>query len=100
LRFFAESASWLIDNLQLKGNENLLDIATGTGHVAIAAALKLRNGKVTGIDISEKMQHKAVNKANEFNLRNAIFKHCDIEDMDFDHNAFDAACLAVFPKKR
>lgn len=39
LRFFVESASWLIKNMKLRGDENLLDIATGTGNVAIAAAL-------------------------------------------------------------
>ena len=94
LRFFVESASWLIKNMQLKGNENLLDIATGTGNVAIAAARELKNGKVTGIDLSEKMLQKAVSKANESNLQNVTFKCCDIEDMGFDDNTFDAACCA------
>lgn len=92
LRFFVESASWLIKNLELKGNENLLDIATGTGNVAIAAARELRNGNVTGIDLSEKMLQRAVNKTFEMNLRNVTFKRCDIEDMDFENNTFDAAC--------
>jgi ubiquinone/menaquinone biosynthesis C-methylase UbiE len=94
LRFFAESAAWLINKMQLKGNENLLDIATGTGHVAIAAARELGNGNVTGIDLSEKMLRRAVNKANEMNLRNVIFRQCDIENMGFDDNTFDAACCA------
>ena len=94
LRFFVESASWLIKNMQLKGNENLLDIATGTGHVAIAAAQKLRRSKVTGIDLSEKMLLRAGKKANEMNLRNLTFKLCDIEDMGFDNDSFDMACCA------
>jgi ubiquinone/menaquinone biosynthesis C-methylase UbiE len=94
LRFFVESASWLIKNMKLRGDENLLDIATGTGNVAIAAAQELRNGNVTGIDLSEKMLQKAVNKAREMNLRNVTFKHCDIEDMGFDDNIFDAVCCA------
>lgn len=94
LRFFVESASWLIKNMELKGNENLLDIATGTGNVAIAAARELRNGSVIGIDLSEKMLQRAVSKANESNLRNITFKRCDIEDMGFGDNTFDAACCA------
>ena len=94
LRFFVESASWMIKRLELNGNENLLDIATGTGHVALTAALELGSGKVAGIDLSEKMLQKAVTKANESNLRNVTFKCCDIEDMGFDDNAFDAACCA------
>ena len=80
--------------MQLKGNENLLDIATGTGHVAIAAAQKLRRSKVTGIDLSEKMLLRAGKKANEMNLRNLTFKLCDIEDMGFDNDSFDMACCA------
>jgi len=94
LRFFVESASWLIKNMKLRGDENLLDIATGTGNVAIAAARELRNGKVTGIDLSEKMLQKAVDKAHEMSLRNVTFKRCDIEAMGFDDNAFDVACCA------
>lgn len=94
LRFFVKSASWMIKNLELKGNEHLLDIATGTGNVAITAALELRNGKVAGIDLSEKMLQKAINKANKSSLRNVTFKRCDIEDMGFDDNSFDAACCA------
>jgi ubiquinone/menaquinone biosynthesis C-methylase UbiE len=94
LRFFVESAAWLIKNMRLRGDENLLDIATGTGHVAIAAALELRNGNVTGIDLSEKMLQQAMYKAREMNLRNVSFKHCDIEDMGFDDNVFDATCCA------
>lgn len=94
LNFFVESALWLLKNMHLHGDENLLDIATGTGHVAIAAAQELSKGNVTGIDLSEKMLQMAMNKAREINLRNVTFKHCDIEDMGFDDNVFDAACCA------
>ena len=94
LRFFAQSASWLINTMQLKGNENLLDIATGTGHVAIAAAQELKKGNVTGIDLSEKMLQRAMAKANERHVRNVTFKRCDLEDMGFDEDTFDAASCA------
>ena len=94
LRFFVESASWVLKNMELRGSENLLDIATGTGNVAIAAARELKNGNVTGIDLSEKMLQRAMNKAHELNLRNVTFKRCDIEDMGFNNNIFDAASCA------
>ncbi|MBI5848870.1 MAG: methyltransferase domain-containing protein [Nitrospirae bacterium] len=94
LRFFAESASWLIKSMHLNGNENLLDVATGTGHVAIAAAQELATGHVTGIDISEKMLQRAVIKAHKMNLQNTTFKRCDVEDMGFQNNTFNAACCA------
>lgn len=94
LRFFAESASWMIKSMGLNGDENLLDIATGTGHVALAAAQKLKKGHVTGIDISENMLQRAVSKAHTMNLQNVTFKRCDIEDMGLEKNTFDAACCA------
>ena len=94
LRFFVEAASYLIERLHLKGDEKLLDIATGTGNVAIAAAQKLGKGSVTGIDLSDKMLQKAVSKAKEMNLSNTAFKCCDIDDMGFEDNTFDVACCA------
>ncbi len=94
LRFFVNSALYLVNILDLKGNENLLDIATGTGNIAIAAAQKLANGHVTGIDISEKMLEKGRSKINEKKLTNVTFKCCDIEDMGFEESSFDVACCA------
>ena len=94
LRFFVESASFLIKTLRLNGNESLLDVATGTGHVAVAAAQVLKNGSVTGIDLSEKMLQKASDKAQAMELRNVTFKHCDIEDMGFADDTFDTASCA------
>lgn len=94
LRFFADSASWLADVMNLKGNENVLDVAAGTGHAALALARKLNRGMVTGIDLSEKMLQKAWRKALEMNLRNVTFQRRDIEDMGFEENSFDACCCA------
>ncbi len=94
LRFFVESASHLVESLQLKGDENLIDIATGTGNVAIEAARRLEKGSVTGIDLSDSMLQRAISKAEELNLTNTEFKCCDIEDMDFEDSMFDAASCA------
>lgn len=94
LRFFVESAAYLIEKMRLKGDEDLLDIATGTGHVAITVAKKLRSGFVTGMDISEKMLQRARDKASGMNLRNLTFKRSDIEAMGFGDNTFDAATCA------
>jgi ubiquinone/menaquinone biosynthesis C-methylase UbiE len=77
--------------MRLKGNEALLDVATGTGHVAVRAAQRLTDGRVTGIDISDKMLQKARAKADGLNLRNITFKCCDIEDMGFVDVSFDTA---------
>ncbi|MDA8174032.1 MAG: methyltransferase domain-containing protein [Nitrospiraceae bacterium] len=94
LSFFSDSAAYLLKKMRLKNDERLLDVATGTGHVAIAAARLLTSGFVTGIDLSEKMLLQAAKKADAMDLRNVNFKRADIEDMDFGKNTFDAASCA------
>jgi len=90
-RFFVETADHLVEDMRLKGNENLLDVATGTGNVAVRAAQRLTTGSVTGIDISEKMLQKAMAKADGLGLHNITFKCCDIEEMGFADVTFDKA---------
>ena len=41
----------LLDLLQLKGDERVLDVGCGRGLLAIGAAKRLKNGKVVGIDV-------------------------------------------------
>lgn len=94
LRFFAKSSEWMISGMDLKGGENVLDVATGTGHAALAAARELKDGSVTGIDISDGMLRRAREKADKLGLRNVSFKRCDIEDMGFADGYFDAVCCA------
>ena len=94
LRFFADSASLLIGDMRLQGRESLLDAATGTGHVAIAAANALPEGRIVGIDISDGMLNRARTKAHKLGLGNISFERCDLEDTGFPDNAFDIASCA------
>lgn len=55
LSVFPETAKRLIAHLRLRGAQQLLDVCTGTGVVAIAAAEQLPRGQVTGIDLSTGM---------------------------------------------
>jgi SAM-dependent methyltransferase len=41
----------LLDSLQLKGDEKILDVGCGRGLLLIGAAKRLKSGKATGIDI-------------------------------------------------
>lgn len=72
----------------------LLDVATGTGDMAIAA-MKLNPVKVTGIDISEKMLEAGLTKIKRKNLSGKIeLMKGDSERMTFDNDTFDVATVA------
>ncbi|TAL27355.1 MAG: methyltransferase domain-containing protein [Nitrospirae bacterium] len=94
LRFFPESAKHLPQFLKLKGDEHVLDIATGTGHAAIALAAALPKGRVTGIDFSEGMLSRAKAKIDENGIRNISLHSMDMQSLDFPDSAFDAAVFS------
>lgn len=72
----------------------ILDIATGTGDLAIALA-KLRPQNIVGLDISVKMVEVGVEKVKAKSLDNVIFlKEGDSENIQFDSNTFDFATVA------
>jgi ubiquinone/menaquinone biosynthesis C-methylase UbiE len=89
----------LIENAQIIPGQNVLDIATGTGHLAIAIAKLVEpKGKVIGVDISTKMLNKAQEKVNELGLTNVNFKLADAELLDFPANSFERIlCANSFP---
>jgi ubiquinone/menaquinone biosynthesis C-methylase UbiE len=85
LFFFPETARRLVDHLQLNPSDHLLDVCTGTGCVALTAAEKLPQGKVTGIDLSSGMLQQAKNKAAERNLNNTEFHQMDLEHLSLEN---------------
>ena len=88
-RHFSQSARHMVEKMLLMGNEHVLDIATGTGQVALRVAEQLPTGYVTGIDLSEEMLKRAQAKADEKGLKNVTFRRMDIDAMDFAENHFD-----------
>ncbi|MEE9542186.1 MAG: methyltransferase domain-containing protein [Thermodesulfobacteriota bacterium] len=91
LCFFPNSAVYLTDLLELRGDELLLDIASGTGAVSLTAAARLPDGRVTGIDFSEGMLSRAREKAKAAGLDNAEFIWMDMDSLDLPAESFDAA---------
>ena len=77
----------LVEYGRVSRGQKVLDIATGTGYVAIAAAQIVGSeGRVIGIDISPGMLAVARNKALELNLNNTEFLLGDAENLDLPDN--------------
>ena len=91
LSFFPETAKRLINHLDLLSHQQLLDVCTGTGVVALAAAEQLTQGQVTGVDLSSGMLQQARNKAQAQQLNNVAFRQMDLEHLDFEDECFDVA---------
>lgn len=74
--------------------ETILDIATGTGDLAIEAA-KLNPKKIEGIDIAEDMLAIGREKIKKKNLSAVInLQTGDAENIQFGDNSFDAVMVA------
>ena len=75
--------------------QNLLDVATGTGDMAIMAAKKLNPKKITGIDISTKMLEIGRQKIEKQGLASVItLESGDSETINFADNTFDGVMAA------
>jgi demethylmenaquinone methyltransferase / 2-methoxy-6-polyprenyl-1,4-benzoquinol methylase len=73
---------------------NIIDVATGTGDLAIAA-MKLNPAKITGIDISTKMLEIGKEKVERKGFEGRIdLIQGDSEKIPFSNNIFDVAMVA------
>ncbi len=94
LRFFPESARHLAACLALQGDEQVLDVACGTGNAALALSAHLPRGQVTAIDFSAGMLARAHEKTEAQGLRNIRFVEMDMQSLTFAPGQFDAAVSA------
>ena len=90
LRFFTLTAEAMVSQLKPDADWAVLDVATGTGELAIALAKALGQGRVTGIDLSSAMLAQAKNKTQQMALANIELLEMDAEQPEFADNAFDA----------
>ncbi|MCC3564355.1 MAG: methyltransferase domain-containing protein [Microcoleus sp. PH2017_31_RDM_U_A] len=91
-------AQRLVEYGRVSRGQQVLDIATGTGHVAIAAAQIVgTEGLVIGVDISHGMLDVARKKALELKLNNTEFLLRDAENIDLPRNVCDRIfCSSAF----
>jgi demethylmenaquinone methyltransferase/2-methoxy-6-polyprenyl-1,4-benzoquinol methylase len=75
--------------------KKLLDIATGTGDLALQAYRLLQPQAIAGIDISEGMMQIGRQKAAELGLSDVItFEKHDCRQLGMEPDSFDAAMVA------
>lgn len=74
--------------------KEVLDVATGTGDLAIAVH-KATNAQIVGMDLSQQMLNVGIKKIKKLGLDSKISMHKgDAENLDFEDNRFDALSVA------
>jgi ubiquinone/menaquinone biosynthesis C-methylase UbiE len=75
------------------GNEQVLDLGAGAGHMALAMAKHVAN--VVGIDLTPEMVGVATSLANERGIANATFRQADVVALPFADASFDIVTSRV-----
>ncbi|WP_041233729.1 class I SAM-dependent methyltransferase [Cylindrospermum stagnale] len=89
-KFHPRLANRLLECLSLHSGQRILDVATGTGLIAIAAAQQVGSeGYVLGVDISAGMLNQARQKIETAGLQNIELMEADADFLDFQDESFD-----------
>ncbi len=88
--FTENRALSLFKLVELKKEQKILDVATGTGFIAIEASKKVGNkGKVIALDFSPKMLQRCQQKINDLGLTNIELINNDVDQLAFANESFD-----------
>lgn len=95
-------AANMIDNLDLKGNEKLLDLGCGRGLLLIEAAKNLPYGEAHGIDLwsskdqSNNRREKTLENAEREGVKQRVTVHTgDVRKLPFPDATFDAVVSSL-----
>lgn len=92
----------IIETLNIKDNDEILDLGTGSGYLAFRIARENSSCKVTGLDIVEKALEEDRNKAGELGINNISFTSYKGNEFPFESNSFNIVttryALHHFPK--
>ena len=77
------------------GAKHIMDMATGTGDLAIALARKIEDSTIYGVDFSSEMLAVAKQKIEQLGLSDRIsLTECNAEDIPFEDEKVDLATVA------
>ena len=88
----------MLEYVPIESGQAILDLATGTGLLAIPAAQKVApDGSVIGVDISSGMLAQARKKIKAEGINNLELIEADVESVEFAAEQFDIifCCLAL-----
>ncbi|MGZ8260179.1 MAG: class I SAM-dependent methyltransferase, partial [Caldimonas sp.] len=86
----------LLARVAPRPGERVLDVACGTGRLALDVAPALGpSGNVVGVDLSAAMVEAAHRRAAEQGVGNAAFRRMDAESLDLSEASFDIALCAL-----
>ncbi len=90
MQFLQPVGEKIIEQLHLKSESKVLDIASGTGEPGLSIAAIASQGKVTALDLSEAMLAIAEEHAAERQITNFETLAGDISSLDFADQSIDA----------
>ncbi|MDI9256836.1 class I SAM-dependent methyltransferase [Flavobacterium sedimenticola] len=88
--FLRPMGNEIIQSLQLKETDHVLDIAAGTGEPGLTIAALVGKGKVVITDLSEDMLDIAKENALHKGINNIETLACDVCELPFPDDRFDA----------
>ena len=89
MNFLKPMGNAIIKALNIKSNDVVLDVASGTGEPAFSIAAIASKGKVYATDLSEEMLAIARSYADERDINNIEFNVADVSDLPFKDNFFN-----------
>lgn len=86
-----EFVNHILDNCHLEDGQNILDVGTGTGLIAMSIAKRLSgNCKILGIDITDVMLEKAKTNIKKESLENVIsLRKASAENIPTNNDIYD-----------
>lgn len=90
---FLSMAAHLVDAAGVAEDDGVLDVACGTGNVAITAAR--RGARVTGVDITPSLLEAARENAATAGFEDVDWREGDAADLPFPDDAFDVTLSCV-----
>ena len=80
---------WLVEHLEPRDGQTVLEIAAGPGDTGFLAAPRLGTGRLVSTDLAPSMVDAARKRGAELGITNVEYRTLDAQAMDFEDASFD-----------